>query len=149
MAASWRNGRKDSEPIKVLVVERDDDIRRGLSYLLKVEGYAVREAETLHEAETLIDAAPEPMVLIVGDADVVDYPDLQHFMAVATNPVTCHAFIYHISTPQRGQIPTLVQAATSMPVRAMDQPYELAFLLAVVADAAAHARSQPVECSHR
>ena len=30
MAASWSNGRQDSEPMKVLVVEKDDDIRRGL-----------------------------------------------------------------------------------------------------------------------
>jgi DNA-binding NtrC family response regulator len=133
---------EDTSPaITVLVVDKDEDIRTALGDLLEDAGYAVIEAESLKEAESLIGAAPEPMVLIVGDAEVGAATELEFFTAVAANPVTNHAYIYLTTTPERWRLPALVQVLTNLETRAVEKPYELVALLAVVAAAATRIRS--------
>lgn len=130
-----------SQAVTVLVVDKDEDIRTALGDLLEDAGYAVIEAENLKEAESLIDAAPEPMVLIVGDTEVANSRGLEFFTAVAANPVTQHAYIYLTTTPERWKLPALVQARTNLESPTIEEPYELVSLLAVVAAAATRVRS--------
>jgi DNA-binding NtrC family response regulator len=133
---------EDTSPaVTVLVVDKDEDIRTALGDLLEDAGYAVIEVGNLEEAEALIDAAPEPMVLIVGDAEVGDSTELQFFTAVAANPVTSHAYVYLTTTPPRWRLPALVQVLTNLETPTVAKPYELASLLAVVAAAATRIRS--------
>ncbi len=129
--------------VTVLVVDRDEHIRCSLGDLLEEAGYAVFEAETLREAETLIDASPEPLVLIIGDAEVVEHAGLKFFMAVAANPVTRQAYVYLTTTPQRWSLPaqTQMQMQTKMENSPASKPFELASFLAVVAAAAAQIRA--------
>jgi DNA-binding NtrC family response regulator len=124
----------------VVVVDRDESIRTALGDLLEDEGYAVVEAESLFEAEAIIDAAPEPMVLVVGDAEMADRPGLRFFMAVAANPVTQHAYVYLLNTPQQNKLPSLLRARSDVETSMVDRPYELAFLLTVVSAAAERLR---------
>jgi len=122
--------------VTVLVVDKDDDIRYALGDLLQDEGYTVMKAETLREAEMLIDAAPKPTVMVIGNAEVVDHPGPLNLMAVAANPVTCHAYLYFMSTPERRQVPALIHQFKQGRGPTVEKPYELASLLAVVAAAA-------------
>src|SRR5215472_4083731 len=104
---------EDTSPaITVLVIDKDEVIRTTLGDFLEDAGYAVIEADNFQEAESLIDAAPEPMVLIVGDAEVGVSTELEFFTAVAANPVTNHAYIYLTTTPERWRLPALVQVLT-------------------------------------
>jgi DNA-binding NtrC family response regulator len=130
-----------SPALTVLVVENDDDIRRALVDLLEDEGYGVLEAESLRTAEHLMDAVSAPMVLLIGDADVVDYERLEFFTAVAANPVTNHAYIYLSCTPKRWRLPALVQTLRTLEVPTVDMPFELASLLSMVAGAAERVHS--------
>jgi len=130
-----------SPPITVLVVDRDEDIRGALGDLLQAAGYAVIEAENLIEAESLIDLATEPMVLIIGDAEADTPIGMEYFTAVAASPVTNHAYIYLTTTPQRWRLPELVQVLTNLETGAAHKPNELVSLLAVVAAAATRVRS--------
>jgi DNA-binding NtrC family response regulator len=141
MTPMERRAEDTSPAVTVLVVDKDEDIRTALGDLLEDAGYAVIEAENLQEAESFIDAAPEPMVLIVGDAEVGDSTDLQFFTAVAANPVTSHAYIYLTTTPERWRLPALVRVLTNLESPTVEKPYELASLLAVVAAAATRIRS--------
>ena len=141
MATTWAKSLKETLPaMTVVVVDRDEDIRSALGDLLENEGYAVVEAESLFEAEAIIDAAPEPMVLLVGDAEMADRPGLRFFMAVAANPVTKHAYVYLINTPHQDKLPELLHANGNVEASSVDKPYELAFLLAVVSAAAERLR---------
>jgi DNA-binding NtrC family response regulator len=136
MAVSRRKCLQTFPAVTVLVVDKDDDIRYALGDLLQDEGYAVMKAETLREAEMLIDSAPRPTVMVIGDAEVVDYPSPQHFMAVAANPVTSHAYLFFMSTPERRRVPALIRQLNEVREPALEKPYELASLLAVIATAA-------------
>jgi DNA-binding NtrC family response regulator len=136
MALSRRKRPPSFRGVTVLVVDKDDDIRYALGDLLQDEGYAVMEAETLPQAELLIDEAPEPTVLVIGNTEVVDCPGPQCLMAVAANPVTRHAYLYLMSNPKRHQVPALIQRFKEVKGPTIEKPYELAFLLAVVAAAA-------------
>jgi DNA-binding NtrC family response regulator len=127
--------------VSILVVEYDDDIRHALVDLLEDEGYPVLEAATLRIAEPVIDAMEKPLVLLIGDADVVDAGTLEFFTMVAANPATNHAYIYLSSTPKRWRLPALVQTLRSLEIATVDKPFELASLLSAVANAAARARS--------
>jgi DNA-binding NtrC family response regulator len=132
---------EDTSPaVTVLVVDKDEAIRSALGDLLEDAGYAVAEAESLHEAESLIDASPEPLVLIVGDAETYEHTGLRFFTAVAANPVTRHAYVYLTSTPERANLPALVERFATLENLSGDLPVELETLLAVVADAAARLR---------
>jgi DNA-binding NtrC family response regulator len=137
MAVSRRECLQTFPAVTVLVVDRDDDIRYALGNLLQDEGYAVLEAESLHEAEMLIDAAPTPPVMIIGDAEVVDDPAPQCFMAVAANPVTSHAYLFLMTTPQRWRVPALIHQVKEAKSHTIEKSYELASLLEVIATAAA------------
>ena len=141
MVTTWRQSTEVVPTTTVVVVDRDEDIRSALGDLLEDEGYAVVEAESLFEAEAIIDAAPEPMVLVVGDAEMADRPGLRFFMAVAANPVTQHAYVYLIDTPHQNKLPKLLRARGDVEASRMDKPYELAFLLAVISAAAERLRA--------
>ena len=132
---------RDPPSTTVLVVEKDEDIRCSLQMLLEDEGYVVIVAHSLTKAEPLIDAAAEPMVLIVGNSEVVDYPALQLFMAEATKPATNYAYIYLTTMPEQQRLPELVRVLSTLEAQTMDMPFELETLLAVIADAAARLRS--------
>src|SRR5215472_4287958 len=129
---------QDTAPaMMVLVVDKNEAIRTALGDLVEDAGYAVAEAETLREAETLIDSSPEPLVLIFGDAEKYQHAGLRYFTAVAANPVTKHCYVYLTSAPERDTLDhTLAQTENLSD----DLPTELASLLAVVADAAARLR---------
>jgi CheY-like chemotaxis protein len=126
--------------VTVLVVDKDETIRSALGDLLEDAGYAVAEAESMHEAETLIDSSPEPLVLIVGDAESNGHSGLRFFTAVAANPLTRHAYVYLTSTPERDNLPALVHTVAEPKNVSDDLHVELETLLAVVADAAARLR---------
>jgi DNA-binding NtrC family response regulator len=142
MAATQTEQVERSSPATtVLVVEHDDDIRRALVDLLEDDGYGVLEAESLRIAEHLMDAVSVPLVLLIGDAELVDYERLEFFTAVAANPATNHAYIYLSCTPSRWRIPALVQTLKALEVPTVDMPSELASLLSMVAAAAKRVRS--------
>lgn len=122
--------------VTVLVVDKDADMRSALGDLLENVGYAVAEAESLHQAAPLLDAALKPLVLVVGDAETVEQVGFRFFTAVAANPRTKHAYGYLISTPERWRLPSLVEALEDNENPSVDLPYELASFLAVVAAAA-------------
>jgi CheY-like chemotaxis protein len=132
---------RSSPATTLLVVERDDDIRRVLVYLLEDEGYAVLEAEELRTAEPLMDAVSTPLVLLIGDAEVADYGRLEFFTAVAANPATNRAYIYLSSTPTRWRLPALVQVLKVLKIPTVDKPFEVVSLLSIVATAAEQAHS--------
>jgi DNA-binding NtrC family response regulator len=136
MAVSRREFLQTLPAVTVLVVDKDDDIRYALGNLLQDEGYAVMKAETLREAAMLLDAAPKPTVMVIGDAEVVDYPGPQCFMAVAANPVTSHAYLFPMSTPPRRQVPALIHQLEEAKGLTIEKPFELASFLAVIAAAA-------------
>ena len=50
---------------QILLVEYDEDIRAFLRYLLEDGGYRVLEARDVPEARQLLEAAPEPLVVLV------------------------------------------------------------------------------------
>jgi len=127
--------------LTVLVVDRDEAVRSALGELLENAGYAVVRLEDLDEAETYLGAIPDPVVLVVGNADVVHQPGLQHLTVVAANPETQHAYVYFSPIPQRQRLLTLVQKRTQPLNSVVDGPYELEHLLAIVAAAAGQARS--------
>ena len=79
------------------------------------------------------------MLLIIGNADPVDHPGLQHFTAIATNPLTDTAYAYFTVIPERSRLPDLVQTLIQQADSTIDLPYDLAYLLAVVAAAAVRA----------
>jgi DNA-binding NtrC family response regulator len=142
MVTTQREQAERSTPtLTVLVVEHDDDIRRALVDLLEDEGYGVLEAKDLPTADHLMDAVAEPLVLLIGDADVVDYERLEFFTTVAANPATNHAYIYLSCTPKRWRLPALVQTLTALEVPTVDMPFELASLLSMVAAAAERVHS--------
>src|SRR5215469_8980672 len=117
--------RSSTSAVNILVVENDDDIRHALVDLLEDEGYRVLEAATLRIAGPLIDAIVEPLVLLIGDADVVDTGRLEFFTMVAANPATNHAYIYLSRTPKRWRLPELVQTLKSLEIPTVDKPFEL------------------------
>jgi DNA-binding NtrC family response regulator len=125
--------------VTVLRVDKDADMRTALRDLLEHVGYAVAEAESLHQAEPLLDATLTPLVLIVGDAEAVEQVSLRYFTAVAANPMTKHTYTYLFSAPPRWRLPSLVEALRTMETPTVDLPYELSTFLAVVADAARRA----------
>jgi DNA-binding NtrC family response regulator len=127
--------------LTVLVADKDEAIRRALGDLLEDVGYAVTQVEDLREAEAHMESAVEPLVLVVGNADAVDQPGLQHLTVVAANPLTQQAFVSITLIPQRRRLPELIQRNTQPLDSMVDGPYELEHLLAVVATAAARARS--------
>jgi DNA-binding NtrC family response regulator len=136
MAVSSRKRLQTFPAVTVLVVDRDDDIRYALGNLLQDEGYAVLKAETLREAEMLIDAAPNPTVMVIGDAEVVDHPAPQCFLTLAADPVTSRACLFLMSTPPRCQVPALIHQFKEAKGHTIEKPYELASLLEVIAAAA-------------
>jgi len=122
------------------VVDKDDTIRKALRELLELAGYSVTLGDDMSEAEALIESELEPLILVMGNADTVDHHGLQHFTVVATNPVTQTAYVYLTVIPERSRLPGLVQMLIQQPDPTVDLPYDLAYLLAVVATAAARVR---------
>src|SRR5262249_22855072 len=121
MATTCKQFAEKTRPaMTVVVVDRDESIRTALGDLLEDEWYAVVEAESLFEAEAIIDAAPEPMVLVVGDAEMADRPGLRFFMAVAANPVTQHAYVYLLNTPRQNKLPALLRARGDVEASTVD-----------------------------
>jgi DNA-binding response OmpR family regulator len=104
----------------ILVVEPDADIRHALVALFEDEGYWVLAAENLRIAEHLMYAFYVPLVLLIGDAAVVDYGRLEFLTAVAANPVTDHAYIYLSSTPRVWRLPELVEIHKTVQISLMD-----------------------------
>jgi DNA-binding NtrC family response regulator len=131
-----------AQAVRVLVVDKDDNIRNALGDLRALAGYSVTLAEELREAEALIDTSLEPLLFVMGNVDTVDYTGTHHFTAVATNPVRQTAYVYLTVIPERLRLPGLVQMLIQQADSIVDLPYELAYLLAVVAAATARARSQ-------
>jgi len=125
----------------ILIVEQDADSRRALVDLFEDEGYWVLEAENLHIAEHLLYAFFAPLVLLIGDAEVVDYGRLEFFTAVAANSVTTHAYIYLTSTPKRWRLPDLVELLQTLQIPTVERPFELASLLSIVVAAAERVHS--------
>ena len=91
--------------LTVLVADKDESIRNALGDLLEGAGYAVARVADLPEAEARIESTLEPLVLVVGNGDVVDEPGLQHFTVVAANPVTQHLYVYVNAAPEHVRIP--------------------------------------------
>ena len=144
MAATRAQGYQHASAaaVTVQVVDRDDHVRNALRDLLELAGYCVTMLEDPGEVEDLIETGLEPLLLIVGNADTVDNPDLQHFTALATNVATRTAYVYFTIIPQRSRLPGLVQQFIQQQADStVDLPYELAHLLAIVAAAAEHACS--------
>jgi len=129
----------------VLVVDKDDTIRGALADLLKSAGYPVILVEEVDEAMTLIDRAPEPLVLIVGNTDGIDHAGVEHFTAVAADPMTQQAYLYFTVVPERRRLPMLVRKLTEQQDSRLDIPYELAYLLAVIAAAAERTRPESIQ----
>lgn len=131
----------------VLVMDVDDAIRGVLGDLLEEVGYAVVTAGNLHEAKTVINAALEPMVLVIGNAQVPDYIGLEFFTEAAASPARHHAYIYlttdtHLTTaPTHSRQPELDQVLTSLEAQRFPKPFDLTSLLAGVAAATTQLQS--------
>ncbi len=139
MATKWTE--KSPAAVAVLVVERDKEILTTLGDLLEDQGYAVFEADNQHEALALIETAPEPMVVVVGNAEVPDQNGLEFFTSVAANSVAGRAYIYLTTVPERRRLPELVDVLSKLQTPVVNKPFELVALLAAVAAAAARLRS--------
>ena len=100
----------------VLVVDEHEDIRTIVGDILDDAGYAVIEARNFSEAKLLIDAAVEPMILVVGNAGIPDLPGLEFFTSVVTGTLMRNAFIYLTTLPDHARKPALVQVLTQLRV---------------------------------
>ena len=119
----------------VLVVDEHEDIRTVVGDILDDAGYAVIEARNISEAKSLIEAAVEPMILVVGNARVPDLPGLEYFTSVVTGTEMRHAFIYLTTLPDHARRPALVQVLTQLESSTVAKPFETLSLLAVIAAA--------------
>jgi DNA-binding response OmpR family regulator len=125
--------------VTVLVMDVDEAIRGVLGDLLEDSGYPVVKVGNFHDAQTLSNAAPEPMLLVIGNGEVPDDPGLQFFSEAAASPTRRHAYIYlttdtNLTTtiPTLSQEPELDQVLTSLEVQRFPKPFELQSFLAAV-----------------
>jgi CheY-like chemotaxis protein len=123
--------------LTVLVAEKDECIRNALGNLLEGAGYAVARLEELGEAEARIELTLEPLVLVVGNGDVVDEPGLQHFTVVAATAMTQHLHVYFNATPEHVRVPAPGELRATADTLPGEEPEEIHSLLAVVATATA------------
>lgn len=54
--------------MKICVIENDADIRETLAFLFTEEGYEVIEAPNNAEGKALLEASPEPLVVLLDDS---------------------------------------------------------------------------------
>ena len=126
--------------VTVVVMDVDEAIRGVLGDLLEDSGYAVVKVGNIYDAQTLSKAATEPMVLVIGNAEVPDDPGLQFFSEVAASPTRRHAYIYlttdtNLATttlPTLSQELELDQVLTSLQVQRLPKPFDLQPFLAAV-----------------
>jgi DNA-binding response OmpR family regulator len=125
--------------VTVLVMDVDAGIRRVLGDLLQEVGYAVVTVGDIHEAKTLVNTATEPMVLVIGNAQVPDYAGLEFFTEAASSVRRRHAYIYlttdtYLTTVQGGSSrqTQLDQVLTSLEAQRLPKPFDLASLLASI-----------------
>jgi hypothetical protein len=127
--------------VPVLVLIKDEHSRSTLNELLIDAGYVVTLAKDWRETETVIDAAPESMVFIVGEASGVDYRQLHVYTVFATHPMRQHVYVYLNTVPERIKLPALARLNAESDASTGDMPGEVEPLLALVA-AAARARPE-------
>jgi CheY-like chemotaxis protein len=127
--------------IVVLIIDHSEEIRSALATLLEDEGYTVIEAEDLAEACALIDAAATPIVAVVGSVGMGEQNDVECFTAVTASSAACPVYIYVTNSPERRQLPALVYTLPQPGAPSPRRAFELVSLLALVAEAAARART--------
>ncbi|PWT75482.1 MAG: hypothetical protein C5B60_05240 [Chloroflexi bacterium] len=125
--------------VTVLVMDVDEGIRSVLGDLLQEVGYAVVTLGDIHEAKTLVNTATEPLVLVIGNAQVPDYTGLEFFTeAAASSARRRHAYIYlttdtYLTTvPGSSRQKELDQVLTSLGAQRLPKPFDLPSLLAGV-----------------
>ncbi len=127
------------EPI-VLVADEEKCIRSLLRACLEDTGYRVVEADGVRCALRIVDAAQEPLVLIMSNSDLPDHTSHEFFTAIATDPVVRQAYVYRTSIPVRTRLRQLVELSKTDNSLHVSRPSELVALLAVVATAVARLR---------
>jgi CheY-like chemotaxis protein len=141
MEAVWIEFQPTPREIVVLVMDHSEEIRSALATHLEDEGYTVIEAEDFAEACALIEAAATPMVAVVGSVGMGGQTDVECFTAVTTSRATAPAYIYVTSSSRRQRLPALVYTLPQPGALGARQSVELVSLLALVAEAAARART--------
>ena len=127
------------EPI-VLVADEEKCIRSLLRDCLEDKGYRVVEADGVRCALKIVDAAQEPLVLIMSNSDLPDHASREFFTAIATDPAVRQAYVYRTSIPVRTRLRQLVELSKTDNSLYVSRPSELVALLAVVATAVARLR---------
>jgi CheY-like chemotaxis protein len=123
--------------IRVLIVDDDPDIREVLRGILEEAGYAVSEAPDGSVALDKIQAAPEPMVVLL-DLLLPELDGAALLGIVARNHRLAmrHSFILMTGKPLVA-FPVLKRLASDMGASIVSKPFDLPMLLDVVSHAAA------------
>jgi CheY-like chemotaxis protein len=119
----------------VLVVDDDPDVRATLHRVFHHEGYGVCEAEDGMQAMAQLWASQRPLVVLL-DYWMPRMTGGEVLMAVADDPRLAdrHACVL-MTSDREGLPPTLRTLAARRGIPMVEKPFELATLLAVVAQA--------------
>jgi CheY-like chemotaxis protein len=119
----------------VLVADDDPDVRETLHWVLHEEGYGVCEAEDGMQVMAQLWASQRPLVVLL-DYWMPRMTGGEVLMAVATDPRLAERHALVLMTSDRDGLPPAQRAlAARRGIPLIDKPFELARLLAVVADA--------------
>jgi CheY-like chemotaxis protein len=122
---------------QILLVEDDEDIRAFLRYLLEDADYSVLEAPDVPEARRVLEAAPEPLVVLV------DYllPGLDGMALLEDGEAwqmsgSRHAYLLITASPEGLSLEVLARLrALEIPV--VPKPFEVETLLQLIRRSAA------------
>ena len=128
---------------QVLVVDDDADLRDLLRTLLEAEGYPVLEAADGLDALAILHAAPAPLIVLSNHhMPRLDGPGL--FARILADPILPrrHAYLYMTAMPW-AILPAFARLLAALQVQVVWKPFDVAELLAAIAEAAGHLPSAP------
>jgi CheY-like chemotaxis protein len=119
----------------VLVADDDPDVRQMLHWVFHQEGYGVCEAEDGLQAMAQLWASQQPLVVLL-DYWMPRMTGGEVVLAVARDPHLADRHACVLMTSDRESLPPAVRAlAARHGIPLVDKPFELAALVAVVAEA--------------
>jgi two-component system, NtrC family, response regulator AtoC len=126
---------RQAQPIRVLVVDDDEDTRLALQDALQDQGYPTVDAATGEEGLQLLHHSPTPLVVLVDYLMAGDGEQFLRNVAAMDTLWQRHAFIL-ISASSNRYTPETEALRTRLGVPSVGKPFDLEQLLDVVARAA-------------
>jgi two-component system response regulator MprA len=137
-----------SEPIQILVVDDDPEIRETMRFALEDEGYTVVDAEDGASALQMLRQSERRMVVLLDEL-MPNLEGTEMLRTIAADPelVSRHTYVLVTASAKIGAIEERIRNLDGLDVPIVMKPFDLAELLAAVETATGALDGRPTSSS--